>query len=201
MLAFDGVTRVFRDGGTRRAALDGVTFRLEPGTLTALVGDNGAGKSTLLRIAATLDAPTSGRASVAGVEGAEARRRIGYLGQDAGLHDALTLREDLRFFASFWGREAEVAPLASRLALRLDVPARLLSRGERQRGVLARALLAGEMVLLDEPTTALDADGRARLMALLDEARGARTVLVATHDDALVAKSDRVLRLKEGRLA
>ncbi|HWH08522.1 MAG TPA: ATP-binding cassette domain-containing protein [Candidatus Thermoplasmatota archaeon] len=74
MLAFEGVTRVFRDEGGRRVALDDVTFRLAPGTLAALTGENGAGKTTLLRLAATLDEPTRGSVTVDGRTGAEARR-------------------------------------------------------------------------------------------------------------------------------
>ena len=201
VLAFEGVGRVYRDAGRRHAALDGVTFRLAPGTLTALVGENGAGKTTLLRLAATLDEPTQGRVLVEGATGADARRRLGWLGQDAGLYGALTVRENLAFVARFHGTQDDITMLSERLGLRLDAPARLLSRGERQRAAIARAFLGGGLVLLDEPTTALDAEGRDRFLRLLDDARGRRTVLVATHDEPVVAKCDRVLRLHGGRLA
>lgn len=199
VLAFERVTRVYREGGTRRAALDGVTFHLERGERVGLAGENGSGKSTLLRLAATLDEPTSGTIRVDGATGAAARRRIGYLGQDAGLYGALNVRENLAFGARLHGRAGDVASVAAQLGVPLDASARALSRGERQRVVLARAFLAGELLLLDEPTTALDAEGRDRFLRLLD-ATGGRTALVATHDDAVLAKCDRVLRLHGGRL-
>ena len=203
VLAFHGVTRRF--GATR--ALDDVTFALEPGTLTVLAGPNGAGKSTLLRIAATLDAPTSGRVDMASApvadDGAAARRRIAWLGQEPGLYDDLTVRENLRFVARFFGRtarEEEAAARAFGIDDRFDERARRLSRGQRQRAALARATLAGDMMLLDEPTTALDADGARQSLEALVAMRGARTLLVASHDDAVIARADRVLRLARGRL-
>lgn len=200
VLAFERVTRIFRDAGATRVALAEVSFALEPGSLVALTGENGSGKSTLLRLAATLDEPTLGRVTIDGQEGARARQDVGYLGQDAGLYQALTARENLDFAARFHGRGGDVAPIAARLGVDLARPARLLSRGERQRVAVARAFLGGDVLLLDEPTTALDAEARSRLLGLLDE-RGARTALVATHDADLVAKADRVLTLREGRLS
>ena len=203
MLAFHAVTRTF--GATR--ALDDVTFALEPGTLTLIEGPNGAGKTTLLRIAATLDAPTAGRVDIASAplrdDGAAARRRIAWLGQDAGLYDDLTVRENLRFVSRFFGRSArdeEDAARAFGIHDRLDERARRLSRGQRQRAALARASLAGDMMLLDEPTTALDAEGARQAIDALVAMRGARTLLVASHDAALAARADRVLRLVRGRL-
>ncbi len=199
VLAFEAVTRRF---GARRA-LDGVTFRLAPGTLTALVGPNGAGKTTLLRLAATLDEPTSGRVTVEGATGAAARRRVGWLGAEPALYDDLTVRENLAFVAGFHGRAGGVEEAAARFGVTplLDARARGLSRGERQRVALARATLAGDLLLLDEPTTALDAEGADAALRALVEMRGERTLLAATHDPALVAKADRVLRLDGGRLS
>lgn len=204
MLRLEHVTREYRGDGGRRRALDDVTLSLEPGTMTALVGENGAGKTTLLRIAATLDEPTSGRVTVDGLdprnEGAAARRRIAHLGQDAGLYDALTVRENLAFVARFYGRKGEIEPAAAALGIahRLDARARVLSRGDRQRAAIARALLAGDLLLLDEPTTALDRDGRALAMEAVR--RSGRTALVATHDDAVARACDRVVRLHEGKV-
>lgn len=202
VLAFEGVSR--RYGAVR--ALEGVTFSLGAGTLTALVGENGSGKSTLLRLAAGLDGPTSGNLLVGGVDpatdGAAARRKVGWLGQEPGLYDDLTVRENLSFVARFHGREDAVEEAARRFAVghRLDERARRLSRGERQRAALARASLGGPLLLLDEPTTALDPDAAASALDALRGLKGARTLLVATHDAALVRMADRVLRLRAGRL-
>jgi ABC-type multidrug transport system ATPase subunit len=202
VLRFERVTRVYRDtpGAAPKRALDDVSFTLERGSRTALVGPNGAGKTTLLRIAATLDAPTSGSVRLDGASDAPAaRRRLAYLAQEPGLYDALTVRENLAFVARFYGRGSDVPRAAAALAVPLDARAASLSRGERQRAAIARALLAGDILLLDEPTTALDDEGRARALAALDEAPA--TLLVATHDDELVKRCDRVLRLDGGRLA
>lgn len=201
------MSRIYRERGLPpRKALEAVTFRLPQHGLTGLSGANGAGKSTLLRLAATLDQPTEGKVVVAGLdareEGAAARLRISYLGQDAGLYDALTVRENLAFVARCHGRAHDVDAIAAKL--RVDAflarASRTLSRGERQRVALARAWLAGDVLLLDEPTTGLDEAARGDLLAMLDEARSARTVLVATHDADLLAKCDRVLHLRDGRL-
>jgi ABC-type multidrug transport system ATPase subunit len=202
MLAFERVSRVFREGRTSRAALDDVSFAVERESLVAVVGPNGAGKTTLLRVAATLDEATSGRVSWGGaaVEPARARRRVAWLGSEPGLYDALTVRENLAFVARFFRREAEVPRAAAAMGVPLDARASTLSRGERQRAAIARALLAGDTLLLDEPTTALDEDGCSRLHAVL-EARGGRTVLLATHEEALAKRCDRTLRLDGGRLA
>lgn len=202
MLELRDVTRRF--GATR--ALDSVTFALEPGTLTALVGANGAGKTTLLRIAATLDEPTSGALRIGSVDpaddGAAARRNVAWLGQEPGLYDELTVRENLAFVASFFGATGvERAAASFGIAERLDERARKLSRGQKQRAALARATLAGPLMLLDEPTTALDDAGAAQAIDALAALKGARTMLAATHDARLVARADRVLRLDSGRLA
>jgi len=192
VLAFEGVTRRFR----ARKALDDVSFRLAPGSFTALTGANGAGKTTLLRLAAALDSPTAGRVAL----GAS----VGWLGPEPGLYDDLTARENLAFVAGFFGRsEDDITAAAAHFGIEaaLDARARALSRGEKQRVALARASLAGDLMLLDEPTTGLDAEGAELAARALLALRGPRTILAATHDPALVAKADRVLRLEGGRLA
>ena len=192
MLRFEDVTRRYG----RSLALDRVSFALEPSTLTALVGENGAGKTTLLRIAATLERPSSGT-----VAPEERRARVAWLGQEPGLYEDLTVRENLLFAGRFFGREREVDDAARAFAAKLDERVRHLSRGERQRAALARAFVCGDILLLDEPTTALDAEGAARCIEALVAARGERTMLVATHDAELVKRADRVLRRHGGRLA
>jgi heme ABC exporter ATP-binding subunit CcmA len=193
----------------RVVALDGVTLRVAPGRLVAVTGPNGAGKTTLLRLAAGLDRPTRGRVRIGGADpsthGPAARRGVAFVGQDPGLYDALTVRENLAFVGRFHGRSgADVARAADAfgLAARLEERAGAISRGERERAALARALLGGALLLLDEPTTALDEEGRARLVAALESARAAgRSALVATHDAELAKRCDEALRLQGGRLA
>lgn len=202
VLVFRGVSRRYG----RARALDDVSFELPKGSLVALLGANGAGKSTLLRIAATLDRPTSGELRVGGAdpreEGAAARAHVAYLGQEPGLYGDLSVRENLAFVARFHGRESfiEHAADACGVARKLDERARSLSRGERQRAALARALCGGTLLLLDEPTTALDAVGRSAILDVLASVRGTRTMLVATHDEHLLGVADRALVLERGRL-
>ena len=193
--------RVSRRYG-RTLVLDGVSLALAPGTLTALTGPNGAGKTTLLRIAATLETPTAGVVEVGGRAGHDARRRLAWLGQEPGLYEELTARENLLFAARLYAREREIEAAAAAFGAEgLDRRVRGLSRGERQRVGLARAWLGGELMLLDEPTTALDAEGAAHAIDALVALRGRRTLLVATHDPELVKRADHVLRLEGGRLA
>lgn len=198
MLAFRDVVRRY----AAARALDGVSFQLPQGALVALVGANGAGKSTLLRLAAGLEAPDKGLVTIADAPASRSRARLAWLGQEPGLYDELTVRENLAFAARFFGRAHEVGAAAAALGIahRLDARTRGLSRGERQRAALARALLGGEIMLLDEPTAALDADAATACIELLRELRGQRTILAATHDAELVKRADRVLRLDAGRL-
>ena len=192
VLRFEDVTRRYG----RTVALDRVSFELAPGKLTVLVGENGAGKSTLLRIAATLERPSAGR-----VTPHERRAQVGWLGQEPGLYDELTVRENLLFAARFFGRANEVPLMAHTFGAKLDERARHLSRGEKQRAALARAFVCGKVLLLDEPTTGLDTEGASACLDALVAQRGARTMLAATHDPELVKRADVVLRLHGGRLA
>lgn len=192
MLAFRDVSR--RYGAT--LALEGVSFTLEPSGLTALVGPNGAGKSTLLRLAARLEQPSTG--VVTGVD----RRDLAWLGQEPGLYGSLTVRENMVFAARFFGHTGRVddAAAAFGIAHRLGAQARTLSRGEAQRAALARASLCGPVMILDEPTNALDADAAEACAHTLRELAEKKTLLVATHDAELQKGADRVLTLRGGRL-
>ncbi|MHB8605275.1 MAG: heme ABC exporter ATP-binding protein CcmA [Thermoplasmatota archaeon] len=192
-------------------ALADVTLALAAGDTAWLAGANGAGKSTLLRIVASLERPTRGEVRLEGVsaaeDGAKYRARLAFVGHAPALYDELTARENCLFVARFHRRESAVdAALAAFGATALAAKrARALSRGERQRVALARAFaIVAPRLLLDEPTTALDADGVARLaLALKERARRADAVtLVASHDAvALTGLATRRLSLDRGRIA
>ncbi len=175
-------------------AVDGVSFSARPGQITGFLGPNGAGKTTTMRVLATLLRPTSGTAKVNGfdvvADDLDVRRSIGLLTEETGLYDRMTPREQLTFFASLH----EIAPpttaarideLASVLGLgdHLERRAAELSKGNRQKVAIARALVHDPPVLLlDEPTAALDvvaADAMEDFIAS-DAIRG-RTVLLSTH--------------------
>ena len=191
--------------------LEDVTFTLEAGSRTALLGANGAGKTTLLAVLSTLAAPSRGTASVAGypVDGASAelRRRIGVLTHSPMLYEALSPLENLRFFARLYGvvdAEARIEELLRALGLwrRREEPTAVLSRGYHQRLAIARALVHRPAVLLlDEPETGLDVEGVALLDELMLRAPG-MTVLAATHRvDRIDVWADDRLMLERGRVA
>ena len=161
-------------------ALDGISFSVRPGQTLAIFGPNGAGKTTLLKVLAGLIRPQKGRAQVEG-----GRRAIGWIGHQAQLYNQLTVRENLRFWASLYDVEPP-AELLARFGLEehADRAVRALSRGLVQRVAIARALVHNPAVLLlDEPFTGLDRTAAETLGRLLAQhaAAGRATVLV-THN-------------------
>lgn len=161
-------------------ALDGISFSVRPGQTLAIFGPNGAGKTTLLKVLAGLIRPQQGRAHVEG-----GRRAIGWIGHQAQLYNQLTVRENIRFWASLYDVKPP-AELLARLGLEehADRPVRALSRGLVQRVAIARALVHNPAVLLlDEPFTGLDRTAAETLGRLLAQhaAAGRATVLV-THN-------------------
>lgn len=167
--------------GGRRVLRD-VGFALAPGELILVSGPNGSGKTSLLRCVAGLLAPDAG--SIAGR--ARAKGRTHHLGHADPAKPHLTVLENLRFWAAL-GAGGGLLPVAAAaamgLAARLEVPAQILSAGQRRRLSLARLLLSPALLwLLDEPANALDADGVARLAAVVAEHRSrGGAVIVATH--------------------
>ncbi len=180
-----------------RTVLDGISFEIAEGTLTALVGPNGAGKSTLLRCVAGVT-PYEGR--IRRFDGVRAARgAIAYLPQSPRLPADATVAEIVAIFAT------DRADAAISLAPDPGRPAGTLSGGERQRAALA-ALLAmrPRLLLLDEPTADLDSAARRDLLRALTAARdgGAAVVLTTPAPQAveLVAVADRVLAIEAGRI-
>jgi heme exporter protein A len=170
-----------------RAVFAGLDFALAPGGALLLTGANGAGKSTLLRLVAGLIPPAEG-ALLWGGEDALADRaahaaRLRYCGHAEALKPSLSVAENLGFWASLWGGDARAALAALALEPLADLPARVLSSGQRRRLSLARLLLGSPALwLLDEPTVGLDAASVERLGGLLaaHRARGG-LVMAATH--------------------
>lgn len=201
MLRFEAVAKRHR-----RAVLDGLDLHVARGEMVSVVGPNGCGKTTLLRLAATLDRPTAGRVLVDGhdtvSDGEAARTALGWAGDTPGLFAELTVRANLRAAADLRGQphaEADAALDALGLGGVADLRAGRLSRGWAQRVALARAVVGDPpLVLLDEPGAGLDAEGAARLDALLAARRtaGLTTVLASPtpHPSAT-----RVVRLEGGR--
>jgi ABC-type multidrug transport system ATPase subunit len=204
-----GLKRAFGDV----RAVDGITFTAPAGAVTALIGPNGSGKTTLLLLLSGLLAADEGTAKIAGYDVATqnlaARSQIGWMPDVFGTWDALTCNEILSTFAHAYrldrattgNRVAEVLELVH-LSEFADRPARVLSRGQKQRLGLARALVHDPAVLLlDEPASGLDPRSRVELRDLLREfADKGKTVLVSSHVLAeLEELYDHAVFLSKGR--
>ena len=173
-----------------RLVFEGLGFRLEPGGALVLTGPNGSGKSSLLRLLAALLMPAAGRLLWGGtpVEGDPAayRTAIHYVGHLDSVKPALSPREMLGFWAALRGMRRpaiDTALAAFGIENIADWPCRWLSAGQRRRVALARLVAASAPVwLLDEPSAGLDAEGEARLAAIVASHRAAGgRVALATH--------------------
>jgi putative ABC transport system ATP-binding protein len=218
IVELDAVERVYTlRGGQSHAALRGLSLRIHAGEHVAVLGKSGSGKSTLLNLLAGLDRATAGRVQVAGTdpaglsENALARWRgpnVGVVFQFFQLLPTLTVLENLLLAMDLVGR----VPAAVRRTRAMDLLARvdiadqaaklpaMLSGGQQQRAAIARALANDPPLLLaDEPTGNLDSETASDIARLFqDLAREGKTLLIVTHDAALAAGAQRVLRLKDG---
>jgi putative ABC transport system ATP-binding protein len=213
------VSKAYGTGASRVLALDDVDLTVEPGELVAVMGPSGSGKSTLLTIAGSLEEPSSGDVTVGGVllsrlsrsERAVLRRRaIGYVFQDFNLLAGLTAAENVSLPLELDGlavRRARVAAVASLdrlgMAEHADRFPDELSGGERQRVAIARAVVGERHLLLaDEPSGALDSVNGEAVMRLVRETCQAGVAgVVVTHDAQLASWADRVVFLRDGRIA
>jgi sodium transport system ATP-binding protein len=191
VIEVDGLVKVLGDS----RVLDGLSFVAPTGQITGLLGPNGAGKSTTMRVLASLLRPSEGTARIAGVDVVaqpdEVRRLIGLVTEEPGLYDRLTVREHLDFFGRAQGLdtarlESRIDMLVDTLVLgtEIDKRAGALSKGNRQKVSLARAIIHDPPVLLlDEPTSGLDVMATIGLEDLLaaEEVTGDKTVLLSTH--------------------
>lgn len=214
------VDKVFEEGSQRVEVLRGVSMSVGVGEVVALEGPSGSGKTTLLSILGCILTPTRGEVIVDGhaidssrpAQLRDVRRRsIGFVFQQYNLFPALTALENVEYALNVKGRtgrgaraEAEGALVRVGLADRLHFLPRDLSGGQKQRVAIARALAGSPAVLLaDEPTANLDSVAGAQVLALFrelakDEAKG---LLIVTHDPKVRDIADRVVGIRDGRLA
>ena len=212
------VTKRYRTPGAVVHALDGISLHIGPGESVAIVGPSGCGKSTLLALIAGLDTPTSGTltigtqqvSSMDDEERARMRRRdIGLVFQSDDLLPFLTATENVSAqlaLADGTGAYADSVEIliGAGLADETEKLPDQLSGGQRQRVAVARAIVHRPRVIVaDEPTGSLDPDNAMAVVDLLLEAQRATgaTLVLVTHEEAVASRLERVVALRDGRLA
>ena len=212
---FDHVTKIYQMGENRVAAADGVTFTIEQGEFVVIVGPSGAGKTTVLNILGGIDTPTSGSICLDGERISEYNNRqltqyrrddVGFVFQFYNLVQNMTALENVELAAQICRDPLPAEQVLEEVGLKdrmSNFPAQL-SGGEQQRVAIARALAKNPKLLLcDEPTGALDyITGKAVLQLLQDTCRKrGKTVIVITHNQAFTAMADRVIHIRNGKVA
>jgi len=209
--------KYYGNGGNITKALDGLSFSVDKGSFTAIMGASGSGKSTLMNMISAIDTLSSGDVFIDGVsiadmtdeQSADFRRdKLGFVFQDYNLLDTMTVEENIILPLNL--RKEKVAKIQEELKRVTDIfgighlSAKFpdeISGGERQRVACARALITSPSIILaDEPTGALDSANSLRLMKTFSELNKSfsATILMVTHNPEIGAYADRVLFLKDG---
>ena len=219
ILEIRDVTKYYGSGSVVTKALDGISFGIEKGEFTAIMGASGSGKSTLLNVISTIDRVSAGEIRVDGkrLTGMKEnelsvfrRDRLGFIFQDYNLLDTLTIGENIVLPLNLKKtdyeesrKELERVAKALSVADQLDKFPDELSGGQRQRAACARAIITNPaLVLADEPTGALDSANAKNLMKtfqMMNRSLGS-TILMVTHDPLMGSYADRVLFLKDGKI-
>jgi len=217
MLVARELSKEYRSGENRLTVLRDVSFSIPQGAFVAIVGPSGSGKTTLLGLLAGLDTPTHGKVLIddadltAMDEDQRARLRgqkVGFVFQSFQLISTLTAVENVQVPLELRGDSGageRARELLSRVGLgdRLDHFPTQLSGGEQQRVAIARAFANAPRILFaDEPTGNLDSDTGGRIVELLEalNRESNATVILVTHDAAIAGRTQRVIRLSDGRV-
>jgi sodium transport system ATP-binding protein len=215
MIETEGLTKHFPGpDGKPVAAVDDLTFTVQPGEVFGLLGPNGAGKTTTLRLLCTVLKPSQGFATVAGydivTQANQVRHAVGFLSANTGVYDRMTAWEMVEYYGRLYGlRGPQLRTRMDELFESLhmtdfrDVPGGRLSTGMRQKVSIARALVHDPPVLIfDEPTNGLDVLVQRAVLRGIAELRGrGKTILFSTHVMSEVEKlCDRVAIMARGRI-
>ncbi len=217
VLSLDKISKTFSSGSRSLEVLKQSSFNARAGESIAVVGPSGSGKTTLLGICAGLDTPTSGEIKLNGVSLGELsedqrsgirNRFVGFVFQNFQLLPTLTALENVMVPLELRGEgdvESEAKDLLKKVGLgeRVDHYPVQLSGGEQQRVAIARAFINRPRILFaDEPTGNLDSDTSHSIVDLLFELnrKSGTTLILVTHDGELASKTDRVLRIDNGRV-
>ena len=211
-IEFDDVKKIYKMGDVKIRALNGVDFKIDKGEFAVVLGPSGAGKSTILNILGGMDTCTTGEITVDGKRidkyssrqlTAYRRYDIGFVFQFYNLVQNLTVRENVELATQICKNPLDVDEVIEAVGLKersSNFPAQL-SGGEQQRVAIARALAKNPKLLLcDEPTGALDYNTGKQILKLLQDTCRERgvTVVVITHNLALTAMGDKVIKVKNG---
>ncbi|MCI9671341.1 MAG: ABC transporter ATP-binding protein [Lawsonibacter sp.] len=219
MLQVQNIEKYYGNKSNVTKALDRVSFDVEAGEFLAIMGASGSGKTTLLNCISTIDAISAGKILLDGVSIADLsqgelakfrRERLGFVFQDFNLLDTLTIEENIGLALSLNHQDPKavqnrVREMAGKLGISdiLEKFPYQVSGGQKQRAACARAMVAGQSLLLaDEPTGALDSKASKNLleiMSTMNREMGA-TILMVTHDAYSASYAKRVLFLKDGRV-
>ena len=219
LLRLEHIQKIYGNGGGVTRAIDDISFSVSSGEFLGIMGASGSGKTTLLNCISTIDTVSAGSILLEGRDITQLkpkelarfrRERLGFVFQDFNLLDTLTLEENIGLALSLNNTDPEtvqrrVREMAARLEI-MDVLEKFpyqVSGGQKQRAACARAMVAGQSLLLaDEPTGALDSKASKNLLEIMTRMNrdmGA-TILMVTHDAYSASYAARVLFLKDGRL-
>ncbi len=219
MLKVENIEKYYGSANNVTKALDRISFDVEDGEFIAIMGASGSGKTTLLNCISTIDTVSAGKILLDGVDISELsskelarfrRERLGFVFQDFNLLDTLTIEENIGLALSLtYTNPGSVQKQVREAAQRLEITDILnkfpyqVSGGQKQRAACARAMVAGQsLILADEPTGALDSKASKNLLEILtrmNQDMGA-TILMVTHDAYSASYASRVLFLKDGRV-
>jgi putative ABC transport system ATP-binding protein len=218
VIRIDDLVRTYAMGQARVLALRGLSLRIERGEYVAIMGPSGSGKSTLMNTLGCLDAPTSGRYRLDGVDVRELdeddlsdlrNRKIGFVFQGFNLVPKLSALANVELPLVYAGlsrsgrrRRAVRALEAVGMGDRIDHGSNELSGGQQQRVAIARAIVTNPaLILADEPTGNLDSRSTEDVLKIFADLNDSgRTVVMITHEDDVAAHADRLVRLADGRI-